>query len=445
MAYPANPKQQQNIPPLMGMTMHGTLSYSDSPSNQIKPELGGTIDKGFFLADNDWTCYRRNYFSCVCSFHIPPPAHPQATMHFTPTGSSQTYQVAGWAMCISAVVAENDAHTIELVQHTPKRDKGPIAPPDKIRLNPKSPPAAHHPLGPYPGADMGMTGSSRAYEQSLYGQPMQHPSLHASLPTEHTFERIQFKQATANNGKRRAAQQYYHLVVELFADIGSQGQGNEQFVKVAHRKSAKMIVRGRSPGHYQSERRTSTSSGPGSGPPGLGGYGGPGSQGFGGGGYGTLGGQSLGGGYNAYETRSTDHYRTHSDAIPVEPMLSSEDSKAIHEPVKYQYYPGPIIEPQHDPRQPIEMFHHPTSRSGDSSMRGFGTGYDLTSKLFAGPLFADKAASSGRFEGKTSSSGYYPTMMMQPSAPGLPRSELDGGFKQQWRTSVSPMITSSTN
>lgn len=445
MANTYQPKQQtQNMPPLMEMRMHGALSYSDAPNSQVKPDITGTIDKGFFLADNEWTCYRRNYFSCICSFHIPSSAHPQATLHFTPTGSSQTYQVAGWAMCISAVVAENDAHTIELVQHTPKRDKGPIAPPDKIRLNPKSPQAAHHPLGHYAGADMGLPGSSRPYEQPLYGHPLQHPGLHASLPTEHTFERIQFKQATANNGKRRAAQQYYHLVVELYADIGQQGQGNEQFLKVAHRKSAKMIVRGRSPGHYQSERRTSTSSGPGAGPAGgMGGYTGGGPTMLGGS-YGASGASILGGGYSAYDTRSTDHYRSHTDAIPMEPILSSEESKNIHEPEKYQYYPTAIIEPHHDPRQPIEMFHHPTSRSQDGSMRGLGTGFDLPSKLYPGSLFSDKPMGSGRFEGKTSSSGYYP-MMMPPSSVGLSRGDMETGCKQQWRTSLSPMITSSTS
>lgn len=425
MANSYQPKQQtQNMPPLMEMRMHGTLSYSDAPNTQVKPDITGTIDKGFFLADNEWTCYRRNYFSCICSFHIPSPAHPQATLHFTPSGSSQTYPVAGWAMSISAVVAENDTHTIELVQHTPKRDKGPIAPPEKIRLNPKTPQAAHHPLGHYAGADLGIPGSSRGYEQSIYGQPLQHPGLHASLPTEHTFERIQFKQATANNGKRRAAQQYYHLVVELYAYIGPQAQGNEQFLKVAHRKSAKMIVRGRSPGHYQSERRTSTSSGPGGGPAGaLGGYPGAGPTILGGG-YGSSGTSMLGGGYGAYDTRSTDHYRNHTDAMPMEPILSSEESKGIHEPEKYQYFPTTIIEPHHDPRQPIEMFHHPPNRSQDGSLRSLGTGFDLPSKLYPGPLFSDKPVGSGRFEGKTSSSGYYPMMM---------------------RSSVSPMITSSTS
>lgn len=434
-------KQTQNVPPLTDLRMHGVLYHSDAPNNHLKPDITGTIDKGFFLAENEWTCYRRNYFSCICSFHVPSAAHPQATLQFTPNGSSQTYQVAGWAMCISAVVAENDAHTIELVQHTPKRDKGPIAPPEKIRLNPKTPQAAHHPLGHYTAADMGLAGPSRAYEQSMYGQGMQHPGLHASLPTEHTFERIQFKQATANNGKRRAAQQYYHLVVELFADVGPQGQGNDQYIKVAHRKSAKMIVRGRSPGHYQSERRTSTSSGPGGGSAGgMGGYPGGGPIL---GGYGSSATSMMGGGYSAYDTRSTDHYRSHTDAIPMEPILSPEESKGLQETEKYQYFPTTIIEPNHDPRQPIEMFHHPTSRAPDSGLRSLGTGFDLPSKLYPGPLFSDKSMGSSRFEGRSSSGGYYP-MMMPPSTIGLPRADMEGGLKQQWKSSVSPMITSST-
>ncbi|KAL1861284.1 hypothetical protein Daus18300_008960 [Diaporthe australafricana] len=412
-----NSKQQQTVPPLMGLTMHGVLYYSDAPNNQVKPDIIGTIDKGFFLADNEWTCYRRNYFSCICSFHLPPSTHPQASLHFTPSGSTQPYQIAGWAMCISAVVSENDAHTIELVQHTPKRDKGPISPPEKTRLNAKPPQTAHHPLGHYAQAEMGLGGSSRAYEQSLYGQPMQHASLHASLPTEHTFERIQFKQATANNGKRRAAQQYYHLVVELFADIGNQGQANDQFVKVAHRKSAKMIVRGRSPGHYQSERRASTSSGPGGSAGGMGGYSGPGSNMLGGG-YGGPSANMLGGGYGGAYDR-TEHYRTHHEPIPMEPILSTEESKGVHEPEKYQYYPNTIIEPQHDPRQPVEMFHHnSSSRAPDNPLRSLGSGFDLTSKLYPGPLFSDRVG-CGRYEGKSSSNGYYPQMMPPPPAVGL--------------------------
>ncbi|GJC96881.1 NDT80/PhoG like DNA-binding family protein [Colletotrichum higginsianum] len=245
---------QTSVPPLSPITDLGILQHMDG--TQVKVDIHGNIDKGFFQSDGDWTCYRRNYFSCICSFSLNP-HYPGQSLQFTQQGSTQSYSVRGFAMSISAVVAENDSHTIELVQHTPKRDKGPVEKPGKVHLHPKHPQMSH-PMGIY-HPDTVLGGPSRIgfSENATYGgQQSGDP-----YQTEHTFERIQFKQATANNGKRRAAQQYYHLLIELWADVGSQVP--DKFIRVAYRKSAKMIVRGRSPGHYQSERRASTSSGPG--------------------------------------------------------------------------------------------------------------------------------------------------------------------------------------
>jgi meiosis-specific transcription factor NDT80 len=342
-------------------------------------------------------------------------------IHFLPTGSSQRYNVFGFSMCISAVVSDNDTHTIDLVQHTPKRDKGPIAKPDKIRLSPKPPQASHHPLTSlYAGPD-GSLGSSR-YEQS-FGQPQQ-----SSQPTEHTFERIQFKQATANNGKRRAAQQYYHLIVELWADVGQQG-GADPWVKVAYRKSAKMIVRGRSPGHYQSERRGSTSSGPG----------GSGGGSMGGGGYpsGMLGpseystGSSMLGGGNygqTYDPRPGGYGGSrHHHELTMEPMISAEEVKAITETKGYQYYPATIYEGEQDPRHhhQVELFshtRHDVSESGGA--HSMSAAFDPTKvkpemetglpSLFyhGGPYYSQRC---GRFEGKATSSGQYPTLIPPPT------------------------------
>jgi hypothetical protein len=74
-------------------------------------------------------------------------------------------------------------------------------------------------------------------------------NLHlASVGSNHnivTFERMQFKTATANNGKRRAAQQYYEIVLDLYANTS---QGKQ--IKVASCVSSPLVVRGRSPGHY---------------------------------------------------------------------------------------------------------------------------------------------------------------------------------------------------
>ncbi len=409
----------QTIPPLNPVTNLGILSYADTPGTQIQVDISGVIDKGFFLADNEWTCYRRNYFSCICSYTLSPAANfgTQSTQ-FLPKGATQPYTVYAFAMSISAVVADNDNHAIELVQHTPKRDKGPIAKPDKVRLLPKPAQALHHPLGNLYSQDQ----TSRTYEQG-YG-PGQ-----GSHPTEHAFERIQFKQATANNGKRRAAQQFYHLVVELWADVGT--QHTDQYVKVAYRKSAKMIVRGRSPGHYQSERRGSTSSGPGG-----------------------SGGGSIGGGYTSsvmghdyqpggsllqtsaysnpsYDARSSSYGGTrHHHELTLEPIISQEETKGISDPKGYQYYPTPLYEStDHDAKHQVEMF--APNRGDHETLPHIHSGVDMTnsrvkaepdttvpSMYYAGQTYWTQRC--GRFEGKSGSSGYSPTMFQPASTLNIP-------------------------
>ncbi|KAJ4294847.1 hypothetical protein N0V88_005084 [Collariella sp. IMI 366227] len=401
--YPA-PKSQPSIPPLGNLAMHGHISYSEAPGTSVKLDINGVIDKGFFIADGEWTCYRRNYFSCVCSFSLTPVVN-NTQIHFVPTGSTQVYNVYGFAMCISAVVSDNDNHAIELVQHTPKRDKGPIAKPEKVRLSTKQPQATHHPLSLYASPD-GSLGSSR-YEQG-FGQ-----SHSSSVPTEHTFERIQFKQATANNGKRRAAQQYYHLIVELWADIGQQG-GSDPWIKVAHRKSAKMIA--------------------GSGSSGPGGSGG-GSMGGGGGGYGP---GVLGNEYSStssmlattgyYDPRSGGYGGTrHHHELNMEPMMSAEDVKAMTDSKGYQYYPATLYEGGQDARhhQQVELFSHGRHDVSDGGPAGsMNSTLDPTKvksemdnplpSIFyqGGPYYSQRC---GRFEGKATSSGQYPTMISPPS------------------------------
>jgi meiosis-specific transcription factor NDT80 len=407
---------QTNHPPLGQVTTLGNLQTADGGTcTPVKIDISATIDKGFFKADGEWTCYRRNYFSCVCSFSLATP-YPGMSLQYTPQASSQTYQVIGFAMCISAVVADNDGHTIELVQHTPKRDKGPTQKPEKVRLSPKQH-QPHHGLM-YGG---GHDGSMSAPSRTMYGNDFAGvPPNQAAYQAEHTFERIQFKQATANNGKRRAAQQYYHLLVELYIDVGTQHP--DQFIKIAYRKSAKMIVRGRSPGHYQGERRGSTSSGPGGSGASLGGsyqssqYMGMDSQ------SGT--GMLSGGGYSAYDTRSSGGYgaRHHASHLPTESMISAEDAKAIDTVKAYQYFPGSIYEDQQDTTR-VDMFtHRPEHETVGNPMTApydplkvkpepdAGHHAMLPSLFHNGPLMNPRCRP---FEAKSSSAGHYPTMMPQ--------------------------------
>lgn len=412
-SYSARSQGQATNPPLDPLASMGVLHYADgTPGTAVRPEISGNIDKGFFLSDGEWTCYRRNYFSCVCSFSLSP-HYPNMSLHFTLSTSQQTYTVQGFAMSISAVVADNDGHSIELVQHTPKRDKGPIMKPEKVRMVPKVSQTPHHPLSVYGHGDGGL--STRGYDPTYVGAAGSQGA--GPYQTEHTFERIQFKQATANNGKRRAAQQYYHLVVELYADVGS--PNSEQLVRVAYRRSAKMIVRGRSPGHYQTERRGSTSSGPGGGSGSLGGYGnGPmiGAD-F------PSGGPMLGGGFGgAYEGRGPAmppyggrHHHHHG--LPTEAMISPEDAKVIESTKGYQYSAGLIYEGQQDPRPGIEAFthhhgdHEPNALESKTKSEFDGGNASLPSILHPGPLMFNRRCEP--FDVKPRSDGYYPSLVSQ--------------------------------
>ncbi|TVY23955.1 Meiosis-specific transcription factor [Lachnellula hyalina] len=387
-------------PPLNATELIYEIQTGDGQN--LRPEIFGRIDKGFFQADGDWTCYRRNYFSLNCSYTLQP-ALPTGTIFLAQNGH-KGYQVYSFAMSIAAVVDGRDGKSIELVQHTPKRDKGPQEKPGRVTLAPR-PPALHGMYG-----DGGLGSSSRGgslYDNPGFGQNPNQPQVEA------TFERIQFKNATANNGKRRAAQQYYHLLIELFADVGQQHP--DRFVKIAFRMSAPMVVRGRSPGHYQSERRGSNAStGPGSG-----GAGGAGSYTPSAGTSRTPGDMNMSGtssmhpgsSYgNSYDNRS-HHYRAHIAPlqIPMEPVLSAEEAKSIEESPGYLYYPGPIYEgSHHEARYQLpSMSDYTTSKVKQEYGQG---GYVL-------PSLASTQDSlnrhCGRWEGTAESKGYYPTSLIQ--------------------------------
>ena len=70
---------------------------------------------------------------------------------------------------------------------------------------------------------------------------------------QHAFERLQFKTATANNGKRRATQQFYRVKFQLFADTRNDGDIQGKWTKIAEMISGPVVVRGRSPNHYKDE------------------------------------------------------------------------------------------------------------------------------------------------------------------------------------------------
>ena len=258
---------QHQSPPFSSQDLHCDIHCE---GQNIIPTVHCKIEKGFFMStDGNWTCYRRNYFSVTASFDLSPYI-PNGRLYVQRANKSNPEQIQAFAMSLSAAVDGAAGKNIELVQHTPKRDKGPQNSIRKEKVAPTPPSKSQtdhsYQLGGY-GGYAGAQSLTMPYlplqadpeqQQQQQHQPGIFSSPHASHqanapPTSHTFERIQFKSATANNGKRRAQQQYYHLIVELWADVRDARANNPEWVKVAQRVSAQVVVRGRSPSHYQNE------------------------------------------------------------------------------------------------------------------------------------------------------------------------------------------------
>lgn len=460
----------QTVPPFdKTQNIH---SIVDTKGQTVQAELHAKIDKGFFKADSDWTCYRRNYFSVACSYSLKPAyVFNSDPLYLSRSNSTTSDLIRALAICITARVSGEDGKAIDLVQHTPKRDKGPLGRPEKIKLLPMPPGSLGvytEPAGLSPGSQL-----TPDYDSTF---PASSPNSQQNQTTAN-FERIQFKNATANNGKRRAAQQYFHIVVELFAEVQSSQSSEGQWIKVASRMSARMVVRGRSPGHYSDDRRSSsTSMGPGGGSSGdgTGGPQEPNSNGPSGGSRSGLGGMP----YLSSSRLGSSAYLSHHASLnhsppgsrssnsssydsatgmrlerPEYPAISAEEASAIQEYDGYQYYPSTLYEsagngctarPQLPPvrtsqfKPEIEShaslhesnFGFFSNSAGgrhanpDSSRHIKTENHDNSSTGLAGPPYANasrhwtlnSASGSqtggrgcGRFQGVETSCGYYPT------------------------------------
>jgi meiosis-specific transcription factor NDT80 len=253
--------------------------------HSITPDVKASMDKGFFWDPHDqkWTCYRRNYFSVHCYYTLTPNIPNGRLFLKRSDGTMDLVQAIG--IRVQAAVDAPNGKTIELIQHTPKRDAGPKTDVKMFNMMPAMSDAltAHQLSTPIHGYTQSQqlyrptptaTGPSLAFQDYVEppspeemataqasrasgsagpgflggGQPQ---IANPGQETTHLFERIQFKCATANNGKRRATQQYFHLVAELHVDTRKAGDPVPQWNLVAKRTSDKVVVRGRSPSHYQ--------------------------------------------------------------------------------------------------------------------------------------------------------------------------------------------------
>lgn len=401
-------------PPFTTQDSYGTIT---SDGVTVTPTIDAKIEKGFFYSpDRVWTCYRRNYFAVNVSFNLAPWT-PNGHLYYDAGNGKPAERIQSFAVSLAAAVDASAGKIIELVQHTPKRDKAPQLTMKKELLAP-TPPGKNHDHSNYGlNNTFHQTSTAPGPALPLQNEPesAQHftPPGHSSSNYQHSFERIQFKSATANNGKRRAQQQYYHLIVELWANIQNPRDTDPKWVKVAARSSSPVVVRGRSPSHYQNEGPHNT--GTPRGAPGSG-LGGAGHHGLGsnssrvsytGYGNGLSGGGGSGMGSSMYRgnTYSLDPSPVGSNSVssssslsggPVEGlvgdqhMVDEEESKMMDAPHDYSYYPAPIydnIPPKLETTLPL-----PDRRIKDE---------------YSGPNGGWQVGGCNRFQGMETSRGYY--------------------------------------
>lgn len=420
----------------------------------VTPEVVAKVEKGFFLStvDQKWTCYRRNYFSVQCHFELHPYIN-NGTMYLKRTNSQHTERIQAMGMRLSAAVDGSGGKSIELVQHTPKRDAGPKNKIEVVKVSPTpttgrndhtvsphghyqiplqtlhAPVQAPGPFLPLQSSTDGSSSSTSSANAAQASSTAHYPysasaASHIPIPgqnTNHSFERVQFKQATANNGKRRASQQYFHLIVELFADVRKDSSDAPSWVKVAHRVSEKIVVRGRSPSHYQNEgqntngRTGSTSGGSGYGVTGGSSFGGLGSGGLRGSSA-SYGGGLGGGSYrtNAYgHHASPDHSGSSASSVDggaepeyqADPVLSDAGRNDLQSHEGYRYYPGPLYEGVLSGASqglPLPKMESASRYSTEPSQ--WAAKYESSEGI---PGAQWPVGGMGRFQGVESSRGYY--------------------------------------
>lgn len=321
----------------------------------IRPTIHAMATKGFFTAQGHWTCYRRNYFALNAWYELGLVPHNSTIF-------AESRPIKAFAMHLSAAIEGQEGKDVELVQYTPKRDLGLKNPVATTRVPPSQPVMNGNmnasgmfmgigqpynrmnnvPGFPYlplqnerdpepPESPMSASQESSGSSRGQFSPP---PVQSPQEVARHSFDRIQFKGATQNNGKRRASQQFYVLIVELLADVRTDDATRPEWVRVATRPSDKLVVRGRSPSHYKdSDGRVNPRTGRGgshSGPHRSSPGGGGGSGGVGGGhsGYGGGAGPTYSpGSGNPGAFRPSHSYNSnHSSMSPTSPYATTSPS-----------------------------------------------------------------------------------------------------------------------
>lgn len=163
------------------------------------------------------TCYRRNLFQVTGSITLP------RSLRYIMTEQGERMSIVSFELVVTATESV-EGHPVKLISvpwKTPVNNAPPV-PEDKTEKEPTS-----IPLDIMSNQDM--------------------DSDYATFPI--AWKRLQFRIATANNGRRKELQQHFVAKLRLMATLQ-----NGVRISIAEARSAAIVVRGRSPRNFQQRK-----------------------------------------------------------------------------------------------------------------------------------------------------------------------------------------------
>ncbi|KAF2133269.1 acid phosphatase [Dothidotthia symphoricarpi CBS 119687] len=226
---PESPSIESNNK-LLGFSLpHVPYTILDYAMRRVTISMAAQLHGMFFLAESPWaaagdvqapptelTCYRRNLFQITGTITLP------RTLHCLLTDQGDQIPILAQELVISATesLEGNPVKIITVPWKTPATSNAPAE--DKTEKEPQT-----YPLDLSTGQDM--------------------DSEYVSFPI--SWKRLQFRIATANNGRRKELQQHFVVSLKAVATLA-----NGAKVPLCEIHSGAVIVRGRSPRNFQSRK-----------------------------------------------------------------------------------------------------------------------------------------------------------------------------------------------
>ncbi|KAJ3104530.1 hypothetical protein HDU96_008911 [Phlyctochytrium bullatum] len=255
--------------------------YSATNQNQSYTiRVNAKSDSGMFFESphTHWLCYRRNYFAISCSYELldaftsqPIPLQPGGTVPPAlavtvdpETNSTVVYNVTGYRLLLSGVMSES-GREVRLLQHTPKRDKGPKEPPRSYTCLPGGDLSAPRYGGSIRTDDAGAgadtataTAQGGVFTQVPAASSAEDPFQAVHDPTRNVvvWERLQFKVSTTPAVPNKKEGSFNLLKIDVLGEVKVVGNDGVETVRlmptpVATLRSAPIAVRGKPASFYE--------------------------------------------------------------------------------------------------------------------------------------------------------------------------------------------------